>query len=238
MPYVKEVCYAGDSVETRKYFSSRYKSEKWDRQKSKKPTTEEMERVNEQNAERKLMRLLRCNFKRNDWYLTFTYRKDERPETVEKAKDNLKKLKRKLRALYKKNKTELKYIFVTEYENKAIHHHAVVNYLDMREIQKVWPYGTIKPKLLYTEDGYFKKLAEYLIKETKRTFKKKETVSRKRWESSRNLEKPKIVKKIISANSWREKVREKKGYKIIDQYNGFHEFTGCPYQEYTMVRRE
>ena len=51
-----------------------------------KPTAEEMEKVNQKNAEAKLRRLINANFGYGDYHLVLTYKKDLRPDPAEAKK--------------------------------------------------------------------------------------------------------------------------------------------------------
>lgn len=99
-----------------------------------KPTTEQMAAVNEWNAKKKLKRILIANFEFGDWHLTLTYAPDRRPD-VEGSRACLRKFFEKLRKRYRECGKELKYVVVTEWERKAIHHHLAVN--DLPGLNKV-----------------------------------------------------------------------------------------------------
>lgn len=233
--YIKEICIAGNTIEVMKKHSWRY-GRSIPRGKNEKKTPEDVAKVNQRNAETKLRRLINTNFKENDLHMVLTYKKNERPSPDE-AKILIAKFLRDIRKIFKKKGTVFKYILVTEYKKASIHHHIVMSYLDPREIQKVWPYGKARPTLL-DGTGQYAELANYLIKETSKTFKTEKSASGKRWSSSRNLEKPIINKKIIGANSWRKEPVAQKGYYIEkDSIRiGFSEFDGYPYQFYSMIR--
>lgn len=237
MPYIEEIAIAGKIKEVHKKYSSRFGKKYTPRQKNKNPTPEEMKRVNLRAAETKLRRLLNTNFKYKDIHLVLTYRKDNRP-TPEEARKYLEKFSRKLRTYFKKQGNELKYIAVTEYKNKAIHHHLVINSMDTRALVDMWPHG--RPRPTYLDDtGQYGQLASYLIKETSKTFKTDGVVG-KRWCGSKNLEKPKIIKRIIKRNKFRKEPKATKGYYLEKDsiVNGIHEITGFEFQFYSMIKAE
>ena len=123
------------------------------------------------NAERTLRLKINANFGVDDPFITLTYRKEERP-TPAGAKKNIKKLLDSLRKKYKTMGAELKYINVTEYQNKAIHHHIIINHVEGVDVSKwvrqLWKFG--RPDFKYLDDtGQYKDLAAYLIKETSKT---------------------------------------------------------------------
>ncbi len=240
MAYLEKITIAGKVKEVYKYHSSRYGKKGIERSENINESPEAVKRVNERAAETKLRNLLNANFGYKDIHLVLTYRKDERP-APELARKQLEKFIRSLRANYRKLGAELKYITVTEYHNKAIHHHVVLNNVSGYEISDfmdIWPYGQPRPTFLY-KTGEYSQLASYLIKETSKTFNSENSLYGKRWCQSRNLKQPIIKKRIIHARTWRDQPKSSKDWIIYGEVeNGYHEITGFEYQFYTMVRRE
>lgn len=235
MPYIEEICIAGKTKEVCKKFSARY-GKKISRDKNKNPTPEDVKKVNLRAAITKLRRLINTNFGYQDIHLVLTYRKEIRPSPEEARKD-LEKFLRKLRVYFKKQDRELKYIAVTEYKRTAIHHHLIINSMDTRDLTEIWDKG--RPCIKYLDDtGQYGKLAEYLIKETSKTFDSDDAVTKKRWCASKNLTQPKIIKRIIKRNKWREEPKPTKGYFIEKDsiITGIHEITGFEYQFYSMIK--
>lgn len=239
MPYFKTTVEAGATIEVYKSYTKRVgvkvKGSK------EKPTPEEMEKVNQINAERTLRLKINANFGVDDPFITLTYRKNERP-TPEEAKKNIKKLLDSLRKKYKDMGADLKYINVTEYQNKAIHHHILINHIAGADVSKwvrdLWKFG--RPDFKYLDDtGQYKDLAAYLIKETSKTYKENDGGHKQRYSCSRNLIMPTPKTEIIKkAKKWAADPKPIKGY-YIDQdtvYNGIDPFTGREYQRYTMIR--
>ena len=99
MGYFKTTVKAGATIEVTKSYTKRIGTKA--RGNKEKPTAEEMEKVNQMNAERTLRLKINANFGVDDPFITLTYRKEERP-TPAGAKKNIKKL---LDSLRKKNKT-------------------------------------------------------------------------------------------------------------------------------------
>lgn len=128
-------------------------------------TREAVMRVNERYAVRRLTVILNANFKIGDFHIVWTYRPEERV-AAEIAREYLRKAIKNLRKAYRKAGKELKYVHVTEYKNGALHHHLVINAFDLGEISACWKHGTTRVTALYSTD--LSKLAEYLIKETKK----------------------------------------------------------------------
>jgi len=235
MPYTKKTYDCGDVIEVEKVFSGRY-GKRIPHAEKKKPTPEDVKKVNERKAQAKLRRKLNYNFKFGDLHATLTYRKDERP-TQQEAAGLLNKLLNKLRKEYKKAGAELKYIKVTEYKNKAIHHHLIIN--DKGDtgklIRKFWQQGNAYFSL-FDDTGQYEKLAAYLIKETNKTFKEKNNPNRLRWSCSRNLVDPEPKVEIIQASRWIDVPRPPKGYYVESWRSGISEVTGYKYQYYTLRR--
>ena len=234
MPYLKRTVHAGDVIFVKKYFSSRY-GKKNDGSKAARssPSPEKMQETNARNAVDKLTWLINANFSDGDFHMVLTYR-DEKP-SPEQAADNLRKYLRKLRAEYKKAGEELKYIWVTEYQSSRIHHHVLLNKFDTTVLTKLWEHGTNHFTPLYST-GDYSKLATYFVKETEKTYKDN-FIGGKRWNTSKNLVKPKIEKEIVDADSWTDYPRAVKGYYIPkDTIEMDVDECGYPYQKYTMIK--
>lgn len=201
------------------------------------PTSEAVKKINLRNAERKLTALLNNNFKDRDYHLTLTY-KGEAP-SPEKAKKDITKFIRNIRNKMKRSEEDFKYIQVTEYQNHRIHHHIVCSAIDPDIITNYWSNGGVNIKPLDTNGNYCK-LAEYLIKETEKTFRLPESATKRRWSGSRNLEMPEIKKEIVSARELDKELKAVKGYQIdqdsIRRYE--HKILGIDCLEYIMVSLE
>ena len=207
----------------------------------RKVSPEEIEKVNERNAEEKLTRLINANFGKGDTHLVLTYFRQVRPEP-EEAKMNLSKFLRGMRKECKKLEVELKYIHVTEYLTKSIHHHLIINTSDIPDalklIRKCWKYGN--PKITPMDGtGQYKKLAGYFIKETKKVYKGSKG-QRQRYTPSRNLVRPEPKWKIMKRNRWPTNPKPPRGYYVDPDsiYNGVNPFTGREYQKYTLISLE
>lgn len=239
MPYIKETCRAGKTIEITKRFTTRFNKKGITRGENQKPTFEQMQVINERNAETKLRRIMNTNYGPGDLHIVLTYTKENRL-APEEAKIELEKFVRKIRTEYRKNAEELRYIMVTEYKNKAIHHHLIANTIGLvtvKDFARLWTFGRIRFTYL-DNTGQYGELAAYLIKETRKTFREPGSPSRKRWNASKNLKKPEITKEIIKAKEWRKTPEPVKGYIIETDSirEGFHDFTGWPYQVYRMIR--
>lgn len=239
MPYLLEMVTTGKVIEVTKKYSYWYHKRGMKRGAKKKQTPEEQKKANLKAAETKLRRLINTNFSGGDYHLILTYRKADRPDDGT-AKKELEKFQRKMRAAYKKLGKEYKYITATEKGSRGvIHHHLIINKIDLDEIRKAWPWG--RPKIYPLDDtGQYGELASYIIKETEKNFRDKDAVQKKRWNASKNLKKPKIKTKIIKRDSYSEDPQPKKGYYIEKEsvYKGIQANSGYPYLFYSMRRLE
>lgn len=237
--YYKKWIKAGRTIAIHKTYKKRKGAT--ERGKKEKPTPEEMEKINQYTAVRKLTVLLNANFKDGDFHLILTYYKKYCPTTSE-AKGQIGTFIDNMRKAYKGMGVPFKYVHVTEYLNKRIHHHLVIENVEDKNIAKLiknlWAYGNPKFVLLNT-DGQYKDLAEYLIKETSKTYKeKKDKAHKQRYSCSRNLVRPKEKEKIIKADRWLAEPKAPKGYYVDlnTLENGIDRWTGREYQRYMLVQ--
>lgn len=237
--YIKKTYVTGKVIEVEKVCSYRYKGKKTSRGPVEKATTEKQTVINERNARKKLRRIINANFDENAYHIVLTYAPEKRALNPEGAKDDISKFWRSLKKKCKKAGTVLKYVSVTEYGAKSMHHHCIIDCgLDVREIQKSWPHGRIKAYPL-DDSGDYEKLAAYLIKQTNKTYNNPERcVHRKRYCCSKNLVQPVPKVEIVKADSWREDPVIPKGYALVKDSlaAGVSEETGYPYQYYRLVR--
>lgn len=237
--YIKKSIFAGMTLEVEKTYTIKYKSKKVTRSANINLTPENMKKVNERNAAKKLRRQINTNFRSGDYHLILTYRPEERALNPEEARKDLKRFLERLRSHYKKMGLELKYVAVAEYGKVSMHFHLVVNGgILPEEINRIWGHGRVGLRVL-DDSGDYIKLAAYLIKQTSKTYNDPEkAVFRKRWCSSRNLKKPEVKPEIVKADSWRETPKVPQGYMLIAdsvEY-GVSEITGYPYQYYRAIK--
>lgn len=100
--------------------------------------------------------------------MILTYRPEERALNPEDARNDLKRFLDRMRRHYKKLEKELKYIAVAEYGKVSMHFHMVVNGGVLpEEINKIWGHGRVGLRVL-DDSGDYIKLADYLIKQTRK----------------------------------------------------------------------
>ena len=240
--YIKRTVRAGRTIEVEKYYSARWGVRGGHRAAHTAPTGQTQAAANERRAVCRLRWLLNENFRDGDLHAVLTYREDNRPDE-QQARQNMEKLLRVLRKTAKKMGTELRYIHTTEYRNAAIHHHLIVSGVTLEQLRTAWPHGGVHVTPLY--GGEYPRLAEYIVKETRKTFREgrrspggddvsapgRESSSQedeterdaarraapfaKRWCASRNLRKPQIRVEAIPAETWSRSPRPLKGYMIV-----------------------
>ncbi|MHC1722750.1 MAG: hypothetical protein AB9836_06045 [Aminipila sp.] len=199
------------------------------------PTSEEVEKINARYSERTLQIKLHHNFKPGDHHLVYTYH--GRIPTQAEAKEDLKKMKRELRKECKKRGIPFKWIAVTEYQNKRIHHHMVMNNgVPLEVIRELWGKGTVHERPL-SKSGDWRELGTYLIKETSKTFRNPDAPGRLRYSCSRNLTMPEVFKEEIGATELLDDPQPVTGYYIDSDsiYKGINPVTERPYIEYVML---
>ena len=223
----------GEVVEVQKYHHGNYGAPGKKRTPKKKPTPEEVKKVNERHKARKVWRLILANFKKGDWHLILRYK--DKPDPVE-AKKHLRDFLRDMRMTYKKAGVPFKYIAVTEIGKKGgVHHHLVIEDrpITREAVKQCWKSGSTFWADLYESDDNYQTLAEYLVKR-----QTKEDVPGCSYSTSRNLivPKPRVVKR--PAKGWREEPKPRKGWYIVKDslVNGINPVTGTPYQRYLMKR--
>lgn len=234
---------AGATIEIVKCYAMRQRKGQERDPSYKKKTREEMQEANRRQAAKKLARLINANFRPGDLHVILTYVREKRPMPKE-AQDKLKHFLDAMRKKYHKVMKEFKYIAATEYHRKAIHHHIILNNINdgaettMDYIRKLWKeYGHPKYVQLY-DDAEYEQLADYLIKETDKTFRDTGSPVKQRYSCSRNLVQPKVTKRNVETKwGWEKDPKPREGYYIKKDslHNGFDKL-GYEYQTYVMIK--
>lgn len=181
--YREKRFYCGDYLEVDIYPVFEYQR---GRSKKRKPTSETQKKLNQRNAERKLIRLLNTNFTKRDIRFDLTYSDECYPDTPQDAQRELQNFLRRIKRYRKRHEMpDLKYVAVTEIGKRTarVHHHIVMSGgIDINTLADIWGrgYTTAKP-LQFNEHGIIG-IAKYMVKEP---------ILGKRWCASRNLEQPK-----------------------------------------------
>lgn len=220
----------GEYIEIEIYQDGRYGAPGKKREPKKKPTPEQVQRQNQKNKENRIRRYIKNNFQKNDYWITGTYRKGNRPASVEEAKKHLEKYRRKLRDKYRKAGKEFKYICLLEIGSRGgVHFHMVANRIEGGDalLSECWPHGHIHLTLLY-EEGGFRDLAEYIGKSGEDKY----------YTHSRNLIFPKVRSKQIRNREWKKQPKIYEGYYLEKDslVIGENPNTKKQYMHYAMVR--
>lgn len=170
-----------------------------------KPTSEIQQRLNDENANRKLSRYINANFQNGDYMLTLTYAPENVPADERQAKRDMQNFLRRVKRRYEKNQNELKYIWVMEKSKKGrIHFHCVMTGgIDRTELERIWGLGFANTRALqFSENG-----VEGLVK-----YYTKDRLLYRRFNASKNLSKP-----IERQNDSRiSKKRARELYNVIE----------------------
>lgn len=248
MPYIIEVVQAGKTIEVMKYYSSRYGKKGIKRGKRQNLTKEEQIKVNKRAAEKKLRRLINENFQEGDTHLVLDYRKERRPAGRKQMREDADDFLREMRKLYKRHGIPFKYIHVMEIGKKgALHHHLVINTpeeISQQAIVRCWKGRGRTHHNPLDDTGQYAKLAAYLIKQSDGMLRDPEALQGKRWNSSRNLRKPKVLRKEpVKDKGWYNRIArlpkklEQSYYLDGDSIQeGIHEKTGYTFFTYTFVK--
>lgn len=236
--YVRKTYKLGDYREVVEYHNGRFGAPGEKRQKRRRLTTEQRRR---KNAHQKMIvcrRKLRAHFSPSDYFVTLTYRKDDRPDDMTTAKDHLRKFLRQIRKTYKKLGRVMKWISNIEVGSRgAWHVHIVMNRIPGLDelIASAWPYGRIQQQLLYA-DGAYDRLAAYITKSPDTSC----ALAESHYSSSRNLPIPEPEVKVFRHHATWKAIRIPKGWTLEPGtvMESVNPVTGYPYRTYTLRRLE
>lgn len=232
--YLRKTWILKDSIEIQKTYSKKY-GVHYRRAGHTTATPEAMKKYNEKMAQRELSRLINENFSKDrDYHVTFTYRKEERPQSDDQFKSDYKNLLKKIRKIYKKAGVTLKYAATKAIGKRgAPHHHFILTGIDLRLLAGVWNKGGMHPVLLYSAD--LSDLGKYFVDQTNEDGG--EIVGR-RWNCSRNLRRPILKVEEVDAETWHEPPKAPEGFEITEVEYSENPYTGIPFMFYKLRRRE
>lgn len=237
----------GEIIDIEEYPEGKYGAPGRKREKKKKLTKEQMEKVNQANKERRCRHLLLEYFRSGDTFNTLTYEPKQRPQDMKGAMKDFAAAIRIVRREYRKRGYELFWIRNIEKGTRgAWHIHIVLNQIDDTQsiLKKAWKKGGIFTETIRDSeklyDSDFTKLAAYLTKDEKTVEIKadgtrgKPRIAQASYSRSRNMEvkQPKKDKLV----RWKSTPKPKKGYYIARIYEGENPYTGYKYRRYTMIR--
>lgn len=167
------------------------------------PTSAAQVFYNHKCSWRELELQLAANFGERDYFVTFTYDNGHLPRDKASACKDIQRFFRRLRAVRKKRREELRYIYCTEgnhgaqedmclgadkaLEDRRLHHHVVLNGCgedSMEEIRSLW-HGGGYVNIEAVNIHYYRELAMYMTKEAREFGRPKP--GERSWRGSRNL---------------------------------------------------
>lgn len=204
------------------------------RVKRRKPTPEEMRKVNQYNKERRARRKLREHMDTGDYLATLTYQREARPPDMKAAKKDFSRAIAIIRREYKKRGAVLKWMRNIEVGTKGGWHvHLIVNRIQDTDLilKKAWTHGKVVCQLL-REDREFASLAAYITKTPDTDPRLKETS----YDASRNLQIAEPERK--EQKRWQEKIRVPNGFYLDKESlrEGINPVTGYRYRSYSLIR--
>lgn len=240
--YLKKEIRHGNVIEKIKYTNGRFgiKKKNGPAMGTTPPEQKEWQR---RQDERKIWRLMNENFGPGDLWTTLTYPAKCRPPS-EAVQKNIRNFLDRLRRLYKKMGKELKYIYsVGRGKRGAVHIHMVLPKMDVEKISSIWAELVNNGEYVRTDfqpmdrSHDYKKLADYIVKNSAEDFESEDPVFKKRYCCSRNLKKPVEKTRVIKARTWKKDPPEKPGY-YIDKNRSYEGLTayGFPIQYTVYVR--
>ncbi|WP_017416794.1 rolling circle replication-associated protein [Clostridium tunisiense] len=190
MPYREKRFYTGNTLEV-DIFPISFKEKRKSRKEKKKLSSLKQKNLNDKNAIRNLIRLINTNFTDADLAVHLTFDDKHLPATEEEAKKVRDNYILRIRRYRKKNGLPpIKYIIVYEYSeeeenSKGVrkHFHIIMSGMDRDTVEKLWGKGWANADRLQANEFGYEALARYVAKKPR---------GEKRWQPSRNLEKPKV----------------------------------------------
>ena len=244
MPYVERTVVAGLVRETRKMYTGRVHTQGATRSKNTGKTTAAQAKTNERKAEELLRWKLNGNFTAGDYHLVLHYY--DKAVELEQAEADKAEFLRLARKEYRSRGVPWKYVACTETKRMTnVHHHIIMPAIDLAALTTAWErvvgqdVGNISVKHL-DRRGNHKKLAHYLMKETRSTMERhREDGKRyKRFTCAQGMDMPTPSYTVVAAGKWAEDPKPKKGYTLLKDddgdtaRSGVHEANGWPWQEY------
>lgn len=213
--YLKKI-WAGDVYEAKEYNSQRQKGKGCERAMRENISPEKIAEYNFLETRKKCGRMINANFKAGDLFLTLTYRKQVGIEDALRLFRNF--IGRLKRLRKRKGLDALKYIYVIETGKKGREHlHMIINDMDvtLKELTELWGLGRVMISRL-EPGGDYTGLAFYITKENYKEYGR-------RWNGSRNLEKPKeTVTEVVKSR----RLRVPKNYRVVEEINYYSDMTG------------
>lgn len=194
--------------------------------------------ANEREAVKNLARILNCNFRQGDMWITLTYPESSLPGSREDAKKDLEKFLRKCRDAYRKATGKaLRYVVaVSDRDGKTgeisrrMHLHIVMDALAYEVITALWPAEDVTYRRLDGR-GDYTGIARYMVTNAG------PADGKKRWSTSKGLRKPIITEPVPVEEKERIRVPRDVSLKEREEYRDEETGMYSAYVRYVKVRR-
>lgn len=192
--------------------------------------------ANEREAVKNLARILNCNFRQGDMWITLTYPENTLPAGREDAKKDLEKFLRKCREAYRKATGKaLRYVVAvsdrdgkTGEISKRMHLHIVMDALAYEVITALWPAEDVTYRRLDGR-GDYTGIARYMVTNAG------PADGKKRWSTSKGLRKPIITEPVPVEEKERIRVPRDVSLKEREEYRDEETGMYSAYVRYTRV---
>ena len=162
------------------------------RGKKKKPTSEVQAKLNEHNAEQRLIRILNANFTGEDFEIHLTYADENLPQTPDEVKRDVQNFIRRVKRLRARmGLSPMKYVIVPAGGIDGTRYHVHITMsggVDRSALEELWGYGYANSRRLQFNENGVEGLARYVSRQF--SAHKGELPFGKRWSGSRNLSIP------------------------------------------------
>lgn len=234
MPYYERVIHSGTMREAVRYMGGK-RGRQLPRSPKAQPSTEQRKRWNEEEACRRLGRLMRCNFSRaaGDLFVVLTHADDPDEEVARRRMAAF--LRRVKRWREKEGLKELRYIRVDERQGQW-HHHLMLSAMPIDQLAAMWPHGHAHIAVVDDANGY-RDTARYFVVADK-AGKPERQKGERRWSSSKNLDKPIVTVREISAREAAKPPKAPSGWTLLPDWRIWADDLGHIHQRYTCVRTD
>ena len=237
--YIRKIYRFRNAIEIEEHATGLFGAPGLRRKKKNEPTPEQVQARNQRLKTTRCRRKLRAHFVKNDYMVTLTYKKEQRPADMQEAKADLTRFLRRLRKFYAAKGRRLKWIANIEVGTKgAWHAHMVINRAPDADvaIREAWQHGRVSFQLLH-EHGEYRDLAAYMTKTPLTDKRLKEAC----YKCARGLEIPEP-----------EEIRHRGRFAPLDQVGpppgwyvdpeslveGENLVTGTPFRQFTLLRTD
>ena len=147
--------------------------------------------------------LANSNFSEGDYFVTFTYKRENRPASVDEARKQWNKVLRRLRTAYKKQGAEFKYLWCLEHKKYAYHFHLLCNNeINSKCFVAAWDFGKVNTETL--DNREYHTVGEYMMKEQYIKDEGNTTKTERCYGSSRNLVRPEADITVLESGDWND----------------------------------